>query len=74
MKIKREIIEAINNVKNRRVLAEVLDTGDQTVYTHLRNNADDGILTKFIALRAISRITGLPIEQLVTESNAEQIV
>lgn len=72
MKIKQNIIDQINEPETRSKIAVALKQGEQAVYVACKNNSDDGPLTKYAALVAISEITGLPIDKIV-EAEVESL-
>lgn len=65
MKIKKSIIEKINNVDFRRRISAALGIGDQMLYTHLRINKEDGRLTKMDALTVISKEVGISVAEIL---------
>lgn len=67
MKIKRKILNRINNVASRRIISAKLDISDQMLYKHMRQNASDGPLTKMKALMAISEEAGIDVNQALEE-------
>ena len=70
MKIRQEVLDKIDNPGTRSRIAASLKQGEQSVALACRNNSDDGPLTKYAALVAISEITGLPFDQIVEEENS----
>lgn len=74
MKVKQEILDRINNVASRRVIAEKLDIGDQMLYKHIKANSEDGPLTKMIALLAISEETSVPVTGILDYGITEKEV
>lgn len=71
MKVKQTILDRVNNVASRRVISEKLDIGDQMLYLHMKKNAADGPLTKMKALLAISEETGVPVEEILEETEVK---
>jgi hypothetical protein len=67
MKIRQKILDQINEPGTRSKIAVALKQGEQAVYVACKINADDGPLTKYAALTAISEITGLPFNKIVEE-------
>jgi hypothetical protein len=65
MKLKKKVIQRINNPVDRTRIAIAIGTGEQAVSVAIRNNAQHGPLTKFAALEAIASITGLDMPDLI---------
>lgn len=72
MKLKAQVIEMLKDTGTRSSLAAKLDCGDQVIYVHLKDNKENGRLTKMDALTAISEITGVDILEIL-ESEAETV-
>lgn len=69
MKIKTSVLTKINNVETRRRICADLAIGDQMLYKHISQNRINGRLTKLDALKAISKVTGLAIREIVDDAN-----
>lgn len=69
MKVKQEILNRINNVASRKRILDSMDTefGDQALYKQIKDNSNDGPLTKMKALIAISEVTGVPVDKILEE-------
>lgn len=69
MKVKQEILNRINNVTSRKRILESMGTefGDQALYKQIKDNTNDGPLTKMKALKAISEVTGVPVDKILEE-------
>ncbi|HYC30545.1 MAG TPA: hypothetical protein VEB42_17035 [Chitinophagaceae bacterium] len=73
MKLKKEIVDKLNNPPTRRrISAKLKSCGDQAIYKHLRGNSDNGRLTKMDALKAIAEETGLTVDQLLEDPSEER--
>lgn len=67
MKIKRKILDQINNPRSRARICCQVGIGDRALLKSISKNIDDGPLTKMSYLCAISNEVGLPIEKLFEE-------
>jgi hypothetical protein len=67
MKIKKSILDKINNPGSRNRIGLDLRIGEQAVAVQMRKNADDGRLTKMDALKAISKETGIEVTDILEE-------
>lgn len=67
MKIRKEILDQIDNPQSRTKIAMALKQGEQSIALACRTNQDNGTLTKMAALKAISEETGLPIDEILVE-------
>lgn len=70
MKIKKKILDKVNNVGSRRRICSDLDISDQMLYKHIRANRENGRLTKMDALKAMSKETGEPVDEIIEEDKA----
>jgi len=68
MKIRKAIINSVNNVNSRKRISNDLNISDQMLYKHLSANKENGRLTKMDALKAISKETGIGIEDIIIET------
>jgi hypothetical protein len=68
MKVKKEILENINNPQKRTGIAQLLGCGEQNIALVMRRNQDNGRLTKMDALIAISKVTGIAIGEILEEA------
>jgi hypothetical protein len=68
MKIKKTIVIKINNVNSRKRICNDLNISDQMLYKHLSANKEYGRLIKMDALKAISKETGIAIEDIIIEN------
>lgn len=76
MKIKKEIIDRINNVQTRMKLASILGIGEQMLYDHINRNKPGGRLTRIDALLAIAEELGIPqseVSSLVEEDQSVKV-
>lgn len=71
MKIKQDIVDKIDNPISRTRIAMDLKVGEQTVALQLRQNNDNGRLTKMDALSAISKEVGIPVNEILEEATVE---
>jgi hypothetical protein len=71
MKIKSEVLEMIDVPAIRSQIAVDLGVGEQNIYRQLKANEDNGPLTKMVALEAISKISGVPVLEILEEVPAE---
>lgn len=66
MKMQASIIQRIRkNSMLRRELAYKLGISDQTIARHLRENSDNGDLTKYFAMTIIGKHLGIKIDDLI---------
>lgn len=65
MKVRSEVIKKINKPQLRTRIAGQLAIGEATVYVHLKNNKDNGRLTKMDALKAISEVIGISTNEIL---------
>lgn len=73
MKIKQEILDLVDNPQSRTRIALDLCIGEQTVALQMRNNAENGRMTKMDFLKAISKECGVSVEDILEESTEEEI-
>jgi hypothetical protein len=68
MKIKNEIIEMLReNAEIRRELLYKMRWSSPTLYRHLRENAVNGDLTKFLPIKLIASGLGFPENEILEE-------
>jgi hypothetical protein len=67
MKVKQEILDKIDNPQSRTRIAMQLNQGEQSIALACRANQDNGTLTKMAALKAISEIVGIPVEEILED-------
>lgn len=67
MKIKRKILDQINNPRSRARICCQVGVGDRALMKTIALNKENGLMTKMIYLLAISNEVGLPIEKLFEE-------
>jgi hypothetical protein len=65
MKVSQKILDIINFPAKRMLIASSLGVAEPTIYYHLRGNKDNGRMTKYDALQAISEVTGVPIAEIL---------
>jgi hypothetical protein len=70
MKIIQDILDLVNNPQSRTKIAMALKQGEQSVAIACRQNADNGVLTKYAALEVISEETGKSIEEIIDRTSA----
>lgn len=68
MKIKNTIVEQVNSIRGRRRIGHSLDISDQMVYMHLKENRENGVLTKLSALKCIAEQVGMNVEEILDYS------
>jgi hypothetical protein len=73
MKIKQTILDLVDNPQARTRIALALVVGEQMIAIHMRQNKENGRLTKMDALMAISKETGVRIEDLLEVSKEEEV-
>ena len=76
MRIKKEIIDRINNVQTRMRLAGILGIGEAMLYDHINRNKPGGRLTRIDALLAIAEELGIPqseVSSLVEEDQSVKV-
>lgn len=71
MKIKKEILDKVDNPQSRTKIAMALGQGEQSIASACRANQDNGTLTKMAALKVISEETGIPVDQVLEEAVTE---
>lgn len=72
MKVKKEILEIINNPQKRTGIAQLLGCGEQNIVLVIRRNKKNGRLTKWDALNAISKVTGVAIEDILEDETLQE--
>jgi hypothetical protein len=68
MKIKKGILDQIDNPQTRTKIAMELGQGEQSIALACRSNQKNGTLTKWAALKVISLETGVPIDDILEPS------
>lgn len=68
MKIRRDIMEKIDNPLSRTKIAMALGQGEQSIASACRLNQDNGTLTKWAALQVISEETRMAIADILEDS------
>jgi len=63
MKLKIEVLQAINTPQTRRLLMEALRVTEFTIARYIQKNSDN--LTKAAAMKVIREVTGLPDEEIL---------
>ena len=63
MKLKKEVLDAINTPKTRRLLMDVLRCTEFTIARYIQKNSDN--LTKAAAMQVIRQVTGLPDAEIL---------
>lgn len=73
MKLKQEIIDKVKDSESRkRIITNVPGMGDQWLIKLLKENRDNGRLTKMDVLTAISEETGVPVTELLESEQVTQ--
>lgn len=67
MILTKAILDLVNNPISRNLIATELRVGEQTVAFQMRHNKPNNRLTKMDALQAISKISGIPINEILEE-------
>jgi hypothetical protein len=65
MKIKKEVLQAINTPQTRRLLMDALKVTEFTIARYIQKNSDN--LTKAAALQVIRTVTGLLNAEILEE-------
>lgn len=65
MKIKQSVIEMIDNNRGIGTVMAALDVSPNTAREYIKGNKDD--LTKYDALEAIAKLTGIQVKDLLEE-------
>lgn len=65
MKLKIEVLQAINTPQTRRRLMDVLGCTEFTIARYIQRNSDN--LTKAAAMQVIREVTGLPDAEILEE-------
>ena len=65
MKLKKEVLNAINTPRTRRLLMDVLGCTEFTISRYIQKNSDN--LTKAAALKVIREVTRLPDNEILEE-------
>jgi len=71
MKIKQDILDLVDNPQSRTKIALDLKIGEQSVALQMRNNSDNGRMTKMDFLMAISKEAGVPVEEILEETEVK---
>lgn len=72
MKVKQEILDRVNNTEKRVLIAQELKVGEQMVQSHMRRNANNGRMTKMDFLQAISKVSGIPVDEILEKEVIEE--
>jgi hypothetical protein len=64
MKIKKTILDKINTPTVRNLIAQDLKCGEQAIAVQLRRNNPNGRMTKWDALEAISKVSGVHVTEI----------
>ena len=74
MKISKTAIFALRGAgaDGKQKLAGALGVSDPTVYRYIQDNETNGALTKAMAIRAISEITGLSEDLILEEEPVKE--
>lgn len=67
MKVKQEILDLVDNPQKRTEIAGELKIGEQAVAWNMRRNSDNGRMTKMDFLEAISKVSGIPVSEILEE-------
>jgi hypothetical protein len=65
MKLKKEVLDAINTPQTRRLLMDALGVTEFTITRYIQKNSDN--LTKAAALQVIRAVTGLLNAEIMEE-------
>ncbi|THU30798.1 hypothetical protein FAM09_29810 [Niastella caeni] len=65
MKIKKEVLQAINTPQTRRLLMDALEVTEFTIARYIQKNSDN--LTKAAAMQVIRGVTGLLNAEILEE-------
>lgn len=65
MKLKKEVLTAINTPQTRRLLMDVLKVTEFTIARYIQKNSDN--LTKAAAMQVIREVTGLCDAEILEE-------
>jgi hypothetical protein len=65
MKVKQEILDSVNTPQKRTLIALDLGIGEQTVAIQMRRNASNGRMTKMDFLQAISKVSGVAVDEIL---------
>jgi len=74
MKVKQKILDIIDKPIIRTSIASELGVGEQTVAIHMRRNASNGRMTKMDFLQAISKVTGIGVDEILAEEGETILV
>lgn len=72
MKIKKSILNKVNNTENRLRIALALKQTERSIEYAIKNNAENGPLTKAASLQAIREITGLNNDDILLTAKIAQ--
>jgi len=68
MKVKQKILDSVNMPQKRVEIAIELRVGEQMVQYHMRVNKENGRMTKMDFLKAISKISGVPVNEILEDA------
>ena len=68
MKLKKEVLAAINTPQTRRRLMDVLGCTEFTISRYIQKNSDN--LTKAAAMQVIRQVTGLADAEILEKLNS----
>lgn len=74
MKIKQTILNQVDNPQSRTRIALDLKLGEQSVAVQMRNNSENGRMTKMDFLMAISKEAGVPVEEILEGEDLKETV
>lgn len=72
MKVKQKILDLIDNPQTRTAIAMDLKVGEQGVALHMRENKSNGRMTKMDFLQAISKVSGIRVEDILEQEQIEE--
>lgn len=72
MKVKQKILDLIDVPEMRMDIAREIRCGEQAVQVHIRKNRNNGRMTKMDFLQAISKVTGIPIDEILEAQSIKE--
>jgi len=67
-KVKQSILDLVDNPQKRTEIAGILKVGEQAIAWNMYHNKPNGRMTKMDFLEAISKVSGIPVTEILEEA------